>query len=97
MPITMQLAGAEILDTAAARSLVVEQPEDKPNLCMKHGSNGKGKPVLPMYSFRGTMEKKYQIPRISYEDIREHMSKKLKNGKRRILTETETKAVMDSG
>ena len=32
---------------------------------------------------------------MSYEEIREHMSKKLKNGKRRILTETEVKAVVD--
>ena len=55
-----------------------------------------GKLVLPMYSFRGTMERTtYQIPRMSYEEIREHVSKKLKHGKRRILTETETKAVVD--
>ena len=32
---------------------------------------------------------------MSYEEIREHMSKTLKNGKRRILTETETEAVVD--
>ena len=32
---------------------------------------------------------------MSYEEIREHMSRKLKNGKRRILTETEVKAVVD--
>ena len=32
---------------------------------------------------------------MSYEEIREHMSRKLKNGKRRILTETEVKTVVD--
>ena len=56
MPIVVQLTGSEVLDTAAARSLVVGQPQDKPNLCTKHGSKGKGKLVLLMFSFRGTME-----------------------------------------
>ena len=32
---------------------------------------------------------------MSYEEIREHMSRKLKNGKRRTLTEVEVKAVVD--
>ena len=46
----MQHAGAEVLDTAAARSLVVGQPEDEQNLCKEQGSKGKGRVVLPMYS-----------------------------------------------
>ena len=37
----------------------------------------------------------HQIPRMSYKEIREHISIKLKNGKRTILTETETEAVVD--
>ena len=41
------------------------------------------------------MEKNYQIPRMSYEEIREHMSENLRNGKRRMLTEKEIKAVVD--
>ena len=32
---------------------------------------------------------------MSYEEIREHMSKKLNNGKRRTLTEVEVRAVVD--
>ena len=32
---------------------------------------------------------------MSYDEIREHMSRKLKNGKRRTLTEVEVKAVVD--
>ena len=32
---------------------------------------------------------------MSYEEIREHMSKKLDNGKRRTLTDVEVKAVVD--
>ena len=32
---------------------------------------------------------------MSYEEIREHMSKKLDNGKRRTLTEVEVRAVVD--
>ena len=32
---------------------------------------------------------------MSYEEIREHMSRKLKNGKRGMLTETEVKAVIN--
>ena len=63
VPTTMQLAEAEVPDTAAARSLVVEHPEDEPNLYMKQDSKGKGKSVLPtMYSFRETIERtiKYQ-------------------------------------
>ena len=32
---------------------------------------------------------------MSYEEIREHMSRKLANGKRKTLTETEVKAVTD--
>ena len=32
---------------------------------------------------------------MSYEEIREHMSEKLRNEKRRMLTETETKTVVD--
>ena len=58
----MQLARAEVLDTATARSLVVGQPEDKPNLCMKQDSKGKEMSVLPMYSFREIVERttKYQ-------------------------------------
>ena len=35
------------------------------------------------------------MPRMSYEEIREHMSRKLKNGKKRMLTETEVKAAVD--
>ena len=31
---------------------------------------------------------------MSYEEIKEHMSEKLRNEKRRMLTETETKAVV---
>ena len=45
--------------------------------------------------FQGNNGKNYQIPRMSYEEIRERMSVKLKNGKRRMLTEMETKAVVD--
>ena len=62
MPTTMQLAGAEVLDTVAARSLVVEQPEDKPNLCKKQGSKVKRGLVLPMYSFKEIVARttKYQ-------------------------------------
>ena len=58
----MQLAGAEVLDTATARSLVVGQPEDEPNLCKEQGSKGKGRVVLPMYSSREIMARttKYQ-------------------------------------
>ena len=57
VPTTMQLAEAEVPDTAAARSLVVEHPEDEPNLYMKQDSKGKGKSVLPMYSFREILER----------------------------------------
>ena len=32
---------------------------------------------------------------MSYEEIREHMSEKLRNGNRRMLTETEAKVVFD--
>ena len=32
---------------------------------------------------------------MSYEEIREHMSEKLRNRKRRMLTETEANAVVD--
>ena len=45
--------------------------------------------------FQGDNGKNYQIPRMSYEEIREHMSKKLNNGKRRTLTEVEVRAVVD--
>ena len=45
--------------------------------------------------FQGDNGKSYQIPRMSYDEIREHMSKKLNNGKRRTLTEGEVKAVVD--
>ena len=45
--------------------------------------------------FQGDSGKNYHIPRMSYDEIREHMSKKLNNGKRRTLTEVEVKAVVD--
>ena len=32
---------------------------------------------------------------MSYEEIREHMTKKLRNGRRRMLIDTEVKAVVD--
>ena len=32
---------------------------------------------------------------MSHEEIREHMTKKLRNGKRRMLIDTEVKAVVD--
>ena len=35
------------------------------------------------------------MPRMSYEDIREHMERKLAHGKRGTLTESEVKAVVD--
>ena len=93
----MQLAGAEVLDTVAARSLVVGKPEDEPNIYTKQGSKGKGMSVLSMCSFREIMERttKYQASSMSYEEIREHMSEKLRNGNRRMLTETEAKVVFD--
>ena len=58
----MQLAGAEVLDTAAARNLVVGQQEDELNLCKKQDSKGKGRVVLPMYSSGEIMARttKYQ-------------------------------------
>ena len=62
MPKTMQHAGAEVLESNAARSLVVSQPEDETNLCKEQGSKGKGRVVLPMYSSREIMARttKYQ-------------------------------------
>ena len=58
----MQHAGAEVLESNAARSLVVSQPEDETNLCKEQGSKGKGRVVLPMYSSREIMARttKYQ-------------------------------------
>ena len=82
VPTTMQLAEAEVPDTAAARSLVVEHPEDEPNLYMKQDSKGKGKSVLLTYvQFQGNNGKNYQIPGMIHEEIREHMSEKLRSGK----------------
>ena len=50
-----------------------------------------------MYSFRKITERTtYRIPRMLYEEIRELMSENLRNGKkRRMLTGTEIKAVVD--
>ena len=58
----MHLVGTEVLDTGAARSLVVGQPGDEPNLYKEQGSKGKGRVVLPMYSSREIMARttKYQ-------------------------------------
>ena len=91
----MQLVGAEVLDTAVARSLVVGQPEDEPNLRKKQGSKGNGEGSSAYVQFQGNNGKNYQVPRMSHEEIREHMTKKLRNGKRRMLIDTEVKAVVD--
>ena len=45
--------------------------------------------------FQRNNGKNYQIPSMPYEEMREHMSRKLENGKRRTLTEVEVKAVVD--
>ena len=45
---TMQQVGAEVLDPAVARSLVVDQPGDENNLCRNNSNMGKGGVVLPM-------------------------------------------------
>ena len=45
--------------------------------------------------FKGKNGKNYEIPRMTYEDIREHMKRKLSHGRRKTLTEHEVKAVVD--
>ena len=45
---TMQHVGAEILDPAVARSLVVERPGDVNDLCKNNSNTGKKGVVLPM-------------------------------------------------
>ena len=62
----MQHAGAEVLDTAAAKSLVVGQPEDESNLCKKQDSNGEREDGSTHVQFQGNNGKNYQIPRMSY-------------------------------
>ena len=55
----------------------------------------KGEGSSTYVQFQENNGKNYQIPRMSYEEIRDHMSRKLENEKRRMLTEMEVKAVVD--
>ena len=45
--------------------------------------------------FEGKNGKTYEIPRMSYEDIREYMEHKLAHGMRGTLTESEVKLLVD--
>ena len=90
---TMQQVRANVLDSVTARSLAVGRQGDRKNLRKTYlMQQGEGEGCSTYVQFQGNNGKNCQIPRMSYEEIRKHMSQKLANGK--ILTKTKVKAVV---